>query len=782
MRGPVRIPRWLLRAAAIAVAALVRGAAVVAITVAAAGVVAVVGVGTVGCAPGAEAVRATLDGASAGAWGAASRVARFPLPPMQRAPWSSAARLPAALLAAARALFVQGFADPRGCAYREIELAVGNIQTGDAGTVRTRGFVLPGERFAIAWNGLVYPVVEVGAPVELADDVAAAAASASHPMYPMLVEERASVLPDENLQMVVLLARLGEDALAEQVWSTLHYPQDPSFDPYGEIALRWVWRLYDRALTAHRRGDHGLALESLRLLTSVQPLVDTAVALRGLRGPDGGATYLDFLGPVPALLADEERRAARGPIAPLPDAVARARLPVAARVAVLIEHLDEVAAYTTSADGGASDPIVDALVQIGAPAVEPLIEVLASDRRLARAVTFHSEAFFGRRAFGVDEAAYLALSRILRTRLVDPQVVADVLASDGMAARRELAERFRAYVRHRSALAVEQRWFEDLADLQARPELWLDAAEQITSDRSNGGRLGKTWLVTGRLRPAAIGLRGESLRARTAPSVSDLFAVRISLADVPTACALALRLFEWDRAAGARWLDWVLTRAIGESGTTHQFATEIARVTERRLAAGDVAVLDTYAAWLEASALEAPKIYAEVQVRFPLDAQVFHPMSIAPWRPSIVHAAEALFRDGSSWVPLLDRDRLHGDDPIALLDGELLAVAAFNRHVVKALADAQPIGRLTIGSSRHLRLQMSDSWGLTEMVNRDAMPLPPDGTEIVVRIADWYAARLAHSHARDGAPAFELFWSEAERNAALRAMASWVRTRVAPRP
>jgi hypothetical protein len=111
-------------------------------------------------------------------------------------------------------------------------------------------------------------------------------------------------------------------------------------------------------------------------------------------------------------------------------------------------------------------------------------------------------------AFGVDDAAYRA-DRILRTRLVDPQGVAEVLANDGVAARRELADRFRAYVRHRSALAIEQRWFEDLAVLQARPEPWLDAAEQITS-----------------------GLRGESLRARSAPSVSDLFATRIALADV----------------------------------------------------------------------------------------------------------------------------------------------------------------------------------------------------------------------------------------------------------
>jgi hypothetical protein len=264
--------------------------------------------------------------------------------------------------------------------------------------------------------------------------------------------------------------------------------------------------------------------------------------------------------------------------------------------------------------------------------------------------------------------------------------------------------------------------------------------------------------------------------------VSDLFARRIPLADVPTACLLALRLFDWDRAAGARWLDWALTRAIGESGTTHQFASEIAAITEHRLAAGDLRVLDTYAAWIEASALTAPRVYAEVQVRFPLDARVFRPMSVAPWRPSIARAAAALFRDGSPWVPLLNRDRLRGDDPIALLDGDLLVVAAFNRHVVKALADLQPIGRITVGASRRVRLELGDPWALIELPHSDAAPPPAEGTERVVRIADWYADRLAHHHASDGAPRFELLWSDAERNAALRAMVTWVRGRAAPPP
>jgi hypothetical protein len=336
-------------------------------------------------------------------------------------------------------------------------------------------------------------------------------------------------------------------------------------------------------------------------------------------------------------------------------------------------------------------------------------------------------------------------------------------------------------VRRRSALAIEQRWYEDLADFQARPELWLDAAEHITSDRSAAGPLGRSWLVSGRIRPAATGLGGEVLRGHAAPSVSELLARRIEFADVPTACRLALRLFDWDAAAGARWLDWALTRAIGESGTTHQFAREIAQLTERRLAAGDVAVLDSYAAWIGVSTLEAPRVYADVQVRSPLDAAVFRPMAAAPWRPSIVRAANALFRDGSPWVPLLNRDRLHGDDPIALLDGDLLAVAAFNRHVVKALGDARPIGRLTV-SGRRIDLQLDDSWGLVQLAAADDAALPSDGTERVVRLADWYADRLAHSHARDGAPRFELTWSDAARDAALRAMVRWVRRRAAPLP
>lgn len=65
-------------------------------------------------------------------------------------------------------------ADPRGCSYREIEVGIGNVWSGDGGVVSTHGWVLPSrgdQRFAVCWNGLVYPAVSVGTNADLEADV-----------------------------------------------------------------------------------------------------------------------------------------------------------------------------------------------------------------------------------------------------------------------------------------------------------------------------------------------------------------------------------------------------------------------------------------------------------------------------------------------------------------------------------------------------------------------------------------------------------------------------------
>ena len=99
--------------------------------------------------------------------------AALPTPPQQTSLWTPPAGLPGPLVSAATTLFDQGLADPRGGDYRQVSVGVGNVWGGDGGVARTHGWVLPadgpgGGRFAVCWNGLVYPAVSVGGPADLA--------------------------------------------------------------------------------------------------------------------------------------------------------------------------------------------------------------------------------------------------------------------------------------------------------------------------------------------------------------------------------------------------------------------------------------------------------------------------------------------------------------------------------------------------------------------------------------------------------------------------------------
>ena len=60
-------------------------------------------------------------------------------------------------------------ASPRGCEYRQVEISTHTY-------VNARGFVLPERadtpgRFAVCWDGLIYPVVTVGEPADLDRDI-----------------------------------------------------------------------------------------------------------------------------------------------------------------------------------------------------------------------------------------------------------------------------------------------------------------------------------------------------------------------------------------------------------------------------------------------------------------------------------------------------------------------------------------------------------------------------------------------------------------------------------
>jgi hypothetical protein len=146
-----------------------------------------------------------------------------PVPPAQTQPWTPPrTELAPIVVSAVTELFREGLADPRGCEYREIEIAESKTWR-----IKTHGWVLPGkggeQRYAIGWNGVVYPVASVGGPVDLQKEFSVMPTAYGARRFrgngngwPM--SDQGSLSADSALPIkTAFLLRLGETQLAEEV-------------------------------------------------------------------------------------------------------------------------------------------------------------------------------------------------------------------------------------------------------------------------------------------------------------------------------------------------------------------------------------------------------------------------------------------------------------------------------------------------------------------------------------------------------------------------------------
>lgn len=382
----------------------------------------------------------------------------FPLPPRHGSPWHPPqTSLPATFLTASINLFEQGLADPRDCEYRQVEIGVSSIWGGGLMIQKTHAWVLPQQRnvshrFVIAWNGLVYAAHSIGDKANLKEDVLAAikadeeARAKNANRFPgagyrfrLALPEGLTVSHSTLLPLKAsLLLRLGENSLAEQVWTTwisgmnrevnddaLHLQ-----DPYVMLAVDWLWARFERALCAHRRGDDWLAANDARFLYSVQNDVVAAVEKRSASWPPGykeaRREYFAFLEPVSSLLADQERRSKKRRVREPVQTAALKYEKQTELVAALILKLDEARAYQEGQPGGVDmkdDAVVQELIKQGGAAVEPLLNVMEQDKRLTRSVSFHRDFSRHRHVINVYEAAYRALTSILE--ISSDEAVAD---------------------------------------------------------------------------------------------------------------------------------------------------------------------------------------------------------------------------------------------------------------------------------------------------------------------------------------------------------------------
>ena len=409
-------------------------------------------------------------------------VGLLPRPPRQDEPWTPPrTRLPESIIEAARVLFEQGFADPRGCEYREIELPgeAESYRNGDPPTPATHAWVIPAgdsdsPRYAVAWNGLVYPLARLGPSADLEADVRALvnppAAGTRSPVRPDPRSSSSSIhsAAFDNLMTasqlgvapakVVLLLRLGRADLADALWQA-EMSQAPGAIKggpevgrtwYALLTSAWVWALLDRAARAHSRGDDPFALASFRDLARIKPRIDDKIGdprfFTGDRRQRGLPIMLDlrFLARLPEFVADQERRTREPRRTPGLEARFENR---AARIAALILDLDQISGALHMLPGShnlSDDPVVQAIIREGDDAVGPLLECLERDTRLTRNVD-RDDRHPSRNLYiqGVDEAAFAALCSILGTRNFGP-AVDEYRAASGRKARTAAAAEIRA--------------------------------------------------------------------------------------------------------------------------------------------------------------------------------------------------------------------------------------------------------------------------------------------------------------------------------------------------
>jgi len=731
----------------------------------------------------------------------------IPEPPSQGQPWTApATKLPKFLVTATGILFEQGVADPRGCEYRQVEIGDGSIR-------KARGFVLPQRadtpgRFVVCWDGQVYPALTVGDPADLDRDINDLAGNLKRTReagksnrfdrgvfwgFPREGQDYYGLagVDDYSPIKLCLLLRLGRADLAEALFAagTTWTPEPRARDltdyqiSYLTLALDWAGSAFGRLIGAHKKGEDVIARDTARRLARFRDLASAKAEAMGFpqearrnRTGTGPAPRFYFLTQLDELLRDHERRAKMPPRAPIP----RKGGDPSARVAALIRDLDQIDEQQMMSPGAASpgnSPLVHDLIAEGDPAVAPLLEVLESDNRLTRSVSYGRGGSPERFVHSVYEAAFAALIGILKTHEFDNQRFYGWRTPDH-AARQALADSIRRFWEKTRSVPLVERWYRTLLDDSAGSARWLEAAGGIVQPDVEQGMPFPE--------PGTRPMKGEPLRVGRDPSVTALMlrrARQIERMDYPQtwhdqwftgACRMGSILASWDakaslfllrdlmkecRARSDRWLDQE-----NPQNADQNLASSLARFTEIRVRFGDLQALDEYAAWLRTT---TPKMleYGTFQALRPLLAHPDH--------PALASAAQWLFNDPKSpWIPRLPEARGQQSPHFQnLFASPLIVVAGFREGVLTGLADKAPLGTLERGGDGFTQRKIKNAPTTSYSSSNLDLEGVAIGVQYSFRHCDYLASQLS---GLEGCPRCDLFWPEARRDEAVAACMAYL--------
>lgn len=658
-----------------------------------------------------------------------------------------------------------GAPDPRHGAPHEVDVFDSSVWSTEPQTRREIGFVLPhrpGERpFAIV-DRLIYPLVSLGPAVDLRVSCAETR-DALRQLGPMPELEEggdrrwwfeaweAAWARCPSLNAALFLAET-DPSLASALgpasyWEAQHYPR-----VRRDLVGGWLASAFERAVTAHMRGDDRIARHDAHVVARVLPLVEAAMREAG--ADERALRELDYLRVAHDLARDQDRRAERGARAPSPEIPEQGEVPPEL-VPELIEHLDEVQVGQWGQPGGVPlehSPIVDALIRVGASAVPPLIDALEHDGRLTRSVHFWRDFARPRTVLGVHEAAYAALVAILGVSFFQPVATGDNLTRRGDDPRAQLADRVRDYwVRYGQHPPAEGR-YRVLADDDAPPDQQVEAAAWLTRPEGQsspqGSMVGIVWVGL----PAGP-LAGEALRSRTSPSITQLLARRMDASGedgrgLSRGCSFAEALARWSPPEAP---------ALSVS-----FARRCVAAAECSCAPGIVsfagerepALLDAYARRVRRSREEVSAYELAPIVHYPDHTAM---RQLVRW---LFEAGPFVATQGDAWQARRVVE--------ALAESGAIDLPAVRGYVGRALEVDREVGRLTPRGN--------DAW--VEYANGGfSVELPEPATAAQsVRVRDLYAYSLARVLSIE----FSLGWDRERRDAAIAAMRAQLSS--APRP
>lgn len=367
------------------------------------------------------------------------------------------------------------------------------------------------------------------------------------------------------------------------------------------------------------------------------------------------------------MLTDQKRRAARAR-KPL-DLEAVKAMPQAERIAALIAHLDEVRVYQWGQPGSLEpareDKIVAALIAEGKPALEPILVAWEKDGdQLTRSVGYGRDFFYPRHPMSVRGAAFDAICAILEVSEAElGRQYNDPLPS---------VKTIRSYIEKYASVPLEERWFRQLADDKAGHDAWAHAARELVSP-SNQSHFGRNGTMTTPLKPGEQKqMKGEPLRSRKNPSVSELLARRFASgipneflnqgSDVRRACGFAVDFGKWDSAAAAGPVRAFLQRCLKEAAHNSSYQPYIRQDVEYDLpgmvrvcaAAGQFGALEDYCAWLETGNATESGVYSDRDWPGMRLVRLFKPLWLFPDQPASKRAVKKLFtKEGTPLAAML---------------------------------------------------------------------------------------------------------------------------------